>query len=132
GKYIQACDIIGYFGTVVAAPFSRLIDKLPSLSTLQHWMHPMGYSWMREHCGKCAETQTRQCERLLNKYLYLSSKCKAEHQSHKIPPKPAAGEQAVVVWFHDESMFYAHDWRLTEWVHESKTSGVYRKGKWYC
>ncbi|CUA68743.1 hypothetical protein RSOLAG22IIIB_13833 [Rhizoctonia solani] len=93
GKYIQARDVIDFFGTEAAARFSCLIDKPPSLRTAQRWMHRMGYTWMKER-------------RELNE-----------------------GERVVVVWFHDESTFYAHDRRLTRWVHKSETAGIYKKGE---
>jgi hypothetical protein len=35
----------------------------------------------------------------------------------------------TVIWWHDESTFYAHDWRRTRWVHKSETAKPYAKGE---
>ncbi|KAF9030407.1 hypothetical protein BJ165DRAFT_1535710 [Panaeolus papilionaceus] len=35
----------------------------------------------------------------------------------------------VVIWSHDESVFYTHDQQQTRWVHESEQATPYKKGK---
>jgi hypothetical protein len=47
---------------------------------------------------------------------------KWDGKGNEIPPKLNKGEQIVVVWFHDESTFYAHNRRLTRWVHENESA----------
>jgi hypothetical protein len=42
---------------------------------------------------------------------------------------PAPGERRTVVWFHDESTFYANDRRKQRWVHKSETAVPYAKGE---
>jgi hypothetical protein len=37
--------------------------------------------------------------------------------------------QRIVVWFHDESTFYAHDRRKKRWVHSSEKATPKKKGK---
>jgi hypothetical protein len=37
--------------------------------------------------------------------------------------------QPVVLWFHDESTFYAHDRKKTVWVHDSANPKPYAKGE---
>ena len=44
-------------------------------------------------------------------------------------PQPQANSQWIVIWVHDESTFYANDWCLLWWVHESKTAKPYAKGE---
>ncbi|QRW01226.1 DDE family endonuclease [Ceratobasidium sp. AG-Ba] len=55
GKYVQARDIIDFFGVTGAERYSWLIDRAPSLHTAQRWMHRMGYSWMKERRGQFAD-----------------------------------------------------------------------------
>jgi hypothetical protein len=43
-------------------------------------------------------------------------------KGNEIPPKLNKGKQTLVVWFHDGSTFYAHDWQLTWWVHENESA----------
>jgi len=35
----------------------------------------------------------------------------------------------MVMWWHDKSTFYAHDWRQTCWVHKLETAKPYAKGE---
>ena len=37
--------------------------------------------------------------------------------------------QCLVIWFHDECIFYAHDWCIIHWVHSSETAKPYAKGE---
>jgi hypothetical protein len=37
--------------------------------------------------------------------------------------------QAIVIWVHDESIFYAHDRRQTGWYHKDATPKPYTKGE---
>ncbi|KAI5823131.1 hypothetical protein K523DRAFT_287162, partial [Schizophyllum commune Tattone D] len=45
------------------------------------------------------------------------------------PPDLEAGEKIAVLWFHDESTFYAHDRRKKRWVREGETPIPYAKGE---
>jgi len=42
---------------------------------------------------------------------------------------PPAGTRRVVVWYHDESTFYAHDRRRKRWVHKNENAKPYAKGE---
>ncbi|KAG2053081.1 hypothetical protein BDR06DRAFT_1055121 [Suillus hirtellus] len=44
-------------------------------------------------------------------------------------PRPSLQEQKTVVWWHDESTFYANDHCKTRWVHNSETAVPYVKGE---
>ena len=44
-------------------------------------------------------------------------------------PLPQPHERHVVVWYHDESTFYANDRRKSGWVHSSETAVPYAKGE---
>ncbi|KEP45155.1 DDE family endonuclease [Rhizoctonia solani 123E] len=136
GKYIQARDVIDFFGTEAAARFSKLIDAPPSMRTAQRWMHRMGYSWKTERRGQFADGHEREdvvdyrIHTYIPKWFELERRMRSwDAEGNEIPPKLAEGERPVVVWFHDESTFYAHDRRLTRWIHESETAGLYKKGE---
>ncbi|KAI0299244.1 hypothetical protein BC826DRAFT_906522, partial [Russula brevipes] len=47
---------------------------------------------------------------------------------HVLAPFPVAG-QRVVIWYHDESIFYAHDRRRNTWYHKDCDAIPYRKGE---
>ncbi|KEP45062.1 DDE family endonuclease [Rhizoctonia solani 123E] len=136
GKYIQARDVLEFFGTPAALAFSHLIDAPPSIRTAQRWMHRMGYTWMKERRGQFADGHEREdvVEYRMKNYIPAWIKLEQRMRSwdsdgNEIPPILKEGERVVVVWFHDESTFYAHDRRLTRWVHESETAGIHKKGE---
>ena len=41
----------------------------------------------------------------------------------------SGGEHCIVVWFHDESMFYANDQRKLQWVHQNESAVPQPKGE---
>ena len=44
-------------------------------------------------------------------------------------PSSRPGDRKTVVWFHDESTFYANDRRKRRWVHEKETAVPRKKGE---
>ncbi|PPQ91313.1 hypothetical protein CVT25_006593 [Psilocybe cyanescens] len=42
---------------------------------------------------------------------------------------PPPGCRRIIIWYHDESTFYAHDRRQKRWVHSSETAKPYKKGE---
>ena len=42
---------------------------------------------------------------------------------------PLTSERHTVVWFHDESTFYANDCQLSRWVHKDETAKPYATDK---
>ncbi|QRV95331.1 DDE superfamily endonuclease [Ceratobasidium sp. AG-Ba] len=44
-------------------------------------------------------------------------------------PALEQGERLIMVWFHDESIFYTNDRRLTRWVSPTETAVPYAKGE---
>ncbi|EUC58188.1 tyrosine kinase catalytic domain protein, partial [Rhizoctonia solani AG-3 Rhs1AP] len=136
GKYVQARDVIDFFGTPAAARFSSLIDTPPSIRTAQRWMQWMGYTWMKERRGQFADGHEQDDVKDYRMNFYVPEWTKLERrmrswdsEGKEVPPTLNEGERIVVVWFHDESTFYAHDRRLTRWVHENETAGIYKKGE---
>jgi hypothetical protein len=42
---------------------------------------------------------------------------------------PSGKEKRIIAWFHDESVFYAHDRRKTGWYHKDASAKPYAKGE---
>ncbi len=42
---------------------------------------------------------------------------------------PEGSEKHVVIWFHDESTFYAHDRQKIRWIHKNEKIKPYAKGE---
>ncbi|EUC62820.1 hypothetical protein RSOL_456980, partial [Rhizoctonia solani AG-3 Rhs1AP] len=136
GKYVQARDIIDFFEAPEALPFLRVVEGPPSLRTAQRWMHRMGYTWKTERRGQFADGHERddvveyRMKYYVPEWLKLEKRMRSwDAKGNEIPPKLNEGERTVVVWFHDESTFYAHDHQLTRWIHESETAAIYKKGE---
>jgi hypothetical protein len=45
----------------------------------------------------------------------------------ELGPRPAGCR--VIAWFHDESIFYAHDQRHKVWIHKDAPAKPYTKGE---
>ena len=60
--------------------------------------------------------------------LDRKTKWNSENDTHEDPPE---GVRRVVVWYHDESTFYAHDRRTRRWIHKSESAKPYAKGEGY-
>lgn len=135
GKYAQARDVIDFFATPDASKFAHLLGKPPSLRTAQRWMHEMGYTWMKERRGQFADGHERddvveyRMKTYVPYWLKMERRMRSWHDGKEIPPQLQDGERVLVVWFHDESTFYAHDRQLTRWVHEGETAALYKKGE---
>lgn len=136
GKYARAQDVVDYFSTPDAQEFSYLLDAPPSVCTTQRWMHTMGYKWGTERRGQFADGHER--EDIVNYRIktYVPEWLKAEKRmrswakdGEETSPPLGEGGKRPIWWFHDESTFYAHDRRLTRWIHEGETAGIYKKGE---
>ena len=46
-----------------------------------------------------------------------------------VTQQAGALHRCLVIWFHDECIFYAHDRRILRWVHSSETAKPYAKGE---
>ena len=62
----------------------------------------------------------------IEEFLDRTTKWDTENQTQEDPPE---GIRRVVIWFHDESTFYAHDRRRRRWIHESENAKPYAKGE---
>ena len=47
----------------------------------------------------------------------------------EVPKKLVGEEKCVITGFHDESIFYAHDQRISQWVKKGTAPSPYQKGE---
>ena len=101
-------------------------------------MNRLSYQWSLEPSGQYVDSHEhedvvdyRQNKFLpkwkeieLNLWLWTLDS-EAEHDDWSPRPQP----QRIVVWFHDESTFYAHDRRRRCWVHKTKKAVPRQKGE---
>ena len=137
GKYVKAMDIVHYLDTPAMKECLNR-KKTISLATAQRWMLKMGYQWSRDLKGQYVDGH--KCEDVV-KYrqeVFIPAWKKVERRMCTWTNKnlvedtgtlPQSHERHTVVWFHDESTFYANDWHKARWVHSSETAVPYPKGE---
>ncbi|KAJ7234033.1 hypothetical protein B0H12DRAFT_1239178 [Mycena haematopus] len=134
GKYVKAMDIVHY----IAQPDvkKRLgLKKGIHLATAQRWMKRMGYRWTKNPSGQYVDGHERADVVHYRQKEFIPAFTELERQTRKwtlenlemVQELPR--NQVIVVWFHDESTFYAHDRRLTRWVHHTEKPEPRKKGE---
>ncbi|EUC54171.1 hypothetical protein RSOL_032510 [Rhizoctonia solani AG-3 Rhs1AP] len=135
GKYASANDIVAYLETLEVKQWFKL-DEPPSLRTAQRWMKELGYRWSLDPKGQYADGHEREdvvCYRT-HRYVLLWSRlekrmCTYDSKTmQEFPPALLPGQKPVMVWFHDELIFYANDRRLTRWINCAEGAKPYAKG----
>ncbi|RDX52070.1 hypothetical protein OH76DRAFT_1346002 [Lentinus brumalis] len=129
GKYVRALDIVHFMSEPAILQKFGLV-KAVCLSTAQAWMYRLEYRWTKEPGGQFVDGHERGDVVDYRQTRFLP--VMLEHDPHarqwdpdgnEVPipsdvPRPL--ERRVVYWWHDESIFYAHDRRRTRWVHKSE------------
>ena len=141
GKYACAQDIVNFSKSEdVQKQYS--FTKPISLATAKLWMSLLGYRWTKELKGQYQDGHERADMVEYRQKVFLCAWVKFEEHMHiwtnddihlKLDEDPNATPPAdtknTVVWFHDESTFYAHDRRDVCWVHEDEGPKPQPKGK---
>ncbi|QRV83689.1 DDE family endonuclease [Ceratobasidium sp. AG-Ba] len=104
GKYVQARDIIDFFGVARVEQYSRLIDRAPSLQRRSQFADGHERDDVKHHQEHVYIPEWTRLERRMRSW---------DADGKEVAPQLEEGERPVVVWFHDESTFYAHDRRTT-------------------
>ncbi|KIK82067.1 hypothetical protein PAXRUDRAFT_154615 [Paxillus rubicundulus Ve08.2h10] len=128
GKYIQGQDIVDYLKDP-DIQMKHGFTKSTSLAIAQQWMENLGYHWRKEPKGQYSDGH--ECKDVV-KYIQtvflpawtnFESKMQnwlVDNLCTRVDRGGSSGElegRKVVVWFHDESMFYVNDHRKLHWVH---------------
>ncbi|KAJ4467808.1 hypothetical protein J3R30DRAFT_3662318 [Lentinula aciculospora] len=100
------------------------ITKQISKSTAIHYLHVMGYHFSWTLTGQYVDGH--ECDDLW-KCTHIFDKDRNDI-TDQIESLLASGKH-VVLWYHDESIFYAHDCRRKAWYHKDAKAKPYRKGE---
>ncbi|KAG9103638.1 hypothetical protein FRC06_009142, partial [Ceratobasidium sp. 370] len=126
GKYITAVHIVEFLNDPDV--HKRLgLRRSISVRTAERWLHRSGYKWGREPKGQYYDGHEREdvVAYRQTKYIPAWKELESRMVSYTqdgltLDPEQLlvlrAGEKQVIVWFHDESTFYAHDCQLQRWV----------------
>ena len=136
GKYVKADDISEYLNKPEVKSRWEL-KKSISRATCKRWMKKLGYRWVKSrHRGQYVDgheredvIKYRQDVYLPIWYSYESRMRSWDKDGNEILPILPPSIQIVVPWFHDESIFYGHDRRESQWVQNDTSPVPYAKGE---
>ncbi|KAF9059511.1 hypothetical protein BDP27DRAFT_1143271, partial [Rhodocollybia butyracea] len=133
GKYVHAQDVSDY----LSRPDVQLkhgLQRSISPATAKRWMHKLGYRFVKKHQGLYVDGHERDDVVKYRQLVYLPAWTAVEPQMRSwtkedIKEHFARTGRTVVVWFHDESIFYAHNWKKSQWVQDGESAQPYAKGE---
>ncbi|KAL1724767.1 hypothetical protein EV714DRAFT_222503, partial [Schizophyllum commune] len=134
GKYISRQDVVEFMDH----PDVRLrynCRKGITLHTAGRWLRRMGYRWHRTRRGQYVDGHERRDVVWYRQKVFLPAITEAEHRTRawilanhdNLGPLPR--NRILVIWFHDESTFYANDRREIIWVHQDSSATPRAKGE---
>jgi hypothetical protein len=91
-----------------------------SIVTAQRWMKKLNYRWMNGPKGQFVDGHERDDVVSYRQNIFLPAwnNLKAKTRDWLKPTSDLFPDaHYTVVWFHDESTFYANDRRRVRWVH---------------
>ncbi|KAH8084939.1 hypothetical protein BXZ70DRAFT_877330, partial [Cristinia sonorae] len=108
------------------------------LSTAQRWMQSLDYRWTKDPSGQfvdgheCTDIVEYRQNKFLPQFAELEMYARrwdADGQEVINNSEPCPRPRRTVFWYHDESMFYAHDRHHTRWVRLSEKAKPRQKGE---
>ncbi|PBK93484.1 hypothetical protein ARMGADRAFT_1045964 [Armillaria gallica] len=109
------------------------ITKKISLHTAQRYLHALGYHWQEAKKGQYVDGHEH-ADVVWDRDKVFIPKIKELWHRMQIfdkDRKPIDGVRpdgkCIVLWFHNESIFYAHDQRRKSWYHIAEVAKPYRK-----
>ena len=135
GPWVQGQDVVDF----VKLPEKIAQFKLKKpicLATAHQWMKCLGYRWTTTLSGQYVDGHERhdivdyRQKTFLPQWMSIKEHTRKWTEDQK---QEMVGEQpqacCVVVWFRDESTFYANDQRKLCWVHKNETAVPCAKGE---
>jgi hypothetical protein len=132
GKEITAEKLIAFL-TRPEVKDKHEITKKISVWTAQHYLRALGYRWKEALKGQYSDGHEQSdvvwdCNKnYLPKIKILQARMQA-YSKDGIATGARADGKWVVVWYHDESIFYAHDHHRKTWYHKDTPAKPYQKG----
>lgn len=133
GKWIRALDIVQYTSRPEVKARLKL-KKTISLATAKIWMGRMGYRWKKDPAVQYIDGHERDDVVYYRQTVFLPLWSTLEVRlrswtADNIEVDRGEGGRRIVVWFHDESTFYANDRRKVRWVKDGETAVPRAKGE---
>ncbi|KAF7324476.1 hypothetical protein MKEN_00488200 [Mycena kentingensis (nom. inval.)] len=105
-------------------------------ATACRYLHELGYRFSSPKVGQFVDGHERPDVVEYRDTIYLPAYFSYQdrvwvHNDDGNIENPPLGPRRVIFWYHDESVFYAHDRRRKTWVHKESTAKPYKKGEGY-
>jgi hypothetical protein len=134
-KWVRALDIVHFLDTPdIKERYS--LKKTISLATAQQWMHMMDYRWTKTPSGQYVDGHERDDVVMYRQSKFLPTISELEwnlrvwkDRIEEAMTGAPLNRRVVVLWFHDESAFYANDRRTLRWVHKDEKAVPRPKGE---
>lgn len=110
------------------------IEKPISERTARRYLNRLGYRWSAPKKGQYADGHEREDVVYYREHIFLPHWRKIESRmafwtKDNLEEGPQMPGLEVVTWFHDETIFYAHDRRKKAWYHKDAPAKPYAKGE---
>ncbi|KAF9481284.1 hypothetical protein BDN70DRAFT_803826 [Pholiota conissans] len=147
GKYVTANHLMEYMSREDVKNQWNVKRDI-SYATAKRWMHTLGYRWTFQPSGQYVDGHEREdvVEYRQNVFLPAMEKLQGRIRAWKDGAEeeltdwkeewpfdeddgPRPFEKRTVLWFHDESTFYANDRRRVGWVHKDAKAIPRAKGE---
>ncbi|KAJ7190599.1 hypothetical protein GGX14DRAFT_321596, partial [Mycena pura] len=135
GKEITVDKLVQYLNS----PEIRVehgIDKPVSLTTARRYLDELGYRFTSPKKGQYVDGHERADVVYYRDNVYLPRLFELhkrvrvfDNDGNPIEGPFAVSGHRVIVWYHDESIFYAHDRRRETWYHKDAPATPYQKGE---
>ncbi|KAI3998438.1 hypothetical protein K525DRAFT_214660, partial [Schizophyllum commune Loenen D] len=109
------------------------IDRDVSVRTARRYLNQLGYRFVEAKKGQYSDGHERADVVYYRNYVYLPriehlySRCRAWDSDGTPVEGPLNEGKQVIIWYHDETIFYAHDRRRRAWRHKEDIR-PYQKG----
>ncbi|KAJ3739327.1 hypothetical protein DFH05DRAFT_1366085, partial [Lentinula detonsa] len=111
------------------------IDKTISVRTARRYLNILNYRFGEAKKGQYKDGHERpdvvqdRDTRFIPQMQQLLLRAQMFDRSGLPLPPPSSEGKLVIVWYHDESIFYAHDWRRKTWYPKDAPAQLHSKGE---
>ncbi|OBZ62739.1 hypothetical protein A0H81_15008 [Grifola frondosa] len=136
GRYVKAQDIV-VFLDIPEIKEKYALKHTISLATARRWMFMMDYRWCKGPSGQYVDGHEREDVVAYRQTTFLPSLAELEWNVHMwedgleeiATDAPRPRNCPTVIWWHDESTFYANDHRNVYWAHKDEKAIPRPKGE---
>ncbi|KAJ6518432.1 hypothetical protein DFH09DRAFT_939964, partial [Mycena vulgaris] len=135
GKFITADKLVDYLSREDVMDKHGL-DKKISVRTARRYLNDLGYRFTVEKKGQYSDGHEHDDVVYYRTEVFLPSlkgfqdrSCIFDADGSVTTPSLPPGTRRTVIWYHDESIFYAHDRRRKSWYHKDADAIPYKKGE---